>query len=232
MEAGHTAQRIKRMTRQHGRKINKHNIEVAAAAREKALQAMELRKAGVTYEKIGEAIGYSSGSNCKRAIDRLILRQEKDSSTDVVMLDLVRLDEYMQRCTNALRQNGDLSQIDRLLRITDAKYRLLGIGDETLRTLRESYGVTTKIDNTTSVMIVQASQTSEAEFIRKMMEAVNINPDVNPDAKAYIEARTVKEITVGKKKKKVRIKRSTGTTPSPTFTTLNEDDIVDAEIVG
>lgn len=192
-------QNIKRMVRVSGRKKNPHNIEQARIAKEKAYGALELRKAGVSYAKIATAIGYSSASNCKRGIDRLILHEEKDASMDVIMLDLQRMDEYIQRCTNALRQNGDLSQIDRLLRICEAKYRLLGISDENMSAVRESYGVSTKIDNSTSVMIVQASQTSEAEFIKRMMQAVNIDPTENKDAAEYMEARKVLEIESPKK---------------------------------
>jgi len=230
------------MVRVPGRRKNPHNIRVAEQAREKALQGLELRKAGVTYEKVSGALGYSSASSAKRAIDRLLLRQETDAASEVIMMDLQRLDEYMQRCTNALRQNADLSQIDRLLRITEAKYRLLGIGDESMRQLREQYGVTTAIDSTTNVMIVQTSQSSEEEFIKKMMQAVQIPVD-NPDAVAYIKQRAITSTPHhpftkaaaskknNKKKIVVRKKKTVNDVLNVPHNVLAEQEIIDAEIV-
>lgn len=244
--------------------MTKHNLVQTPAnkaksekAREKALGALELRKAGVTYEKIAVATGYANAGSAKRGIDRLILRQRTDTSSELILMDLARLDEYQMRATNALRQNGDLNQIERLLRIQDQRYKLLGVGDETMRELREAYGVTAAVDNSTSVMIVQTSQTSEESFIRKMMEAVQINPETNTDAANYLQARKVLEIESpknkiakktaavsataskkvgGKTKKKIVRKKAQAPTLltdplESTYTALSEADIIDAEIV-
>lgn len=231
-------QKITRSLRVPGRKKNAENVRRAAEARERALAAMDLRKAGVTYAQIATAIGFSSAGNAKRSIDRLMLNQVKDASIDIIEMDLARMDEYVSRCTNALRSNGDLSQIDRLLRIQDAKYRLLGISDESLRTVREQHGVTANVD-INNVMIVQQSQTSEADFIKKMMAAVNISPETNRDAADYIESHVVKEISSGLpkkivRKKVVRKKKSTskplGEVMSNGYAPIIEGEIVDDDI--
>lgn len=247
-------QRIRRSVRRHGHKQTDYQKRISAQAQEKAIQGMELRKAGVTYGNIAKALGYSSASNAKRGIDRLMLRQTTDASHEVVLMDLARLDEFQQRCTNSLRQNNDLSQIDRLLRIMDQRYKLLGISDENMAALRESYGVSTKIDTTTNVMIVQTSQTSEAEFLSRMMQAVQIDPETNIDAAEYIanrlgpqkeigakKTRTVKRRIVkkGTQKKSVQavVNTQSNTEPNtrdlyaPTHHTLSEAEIIDAEIV-
>lgn len=227
-------QKIKRMMKVPGRKENPYNVEQRRIGRERALQAMELRTAGVSYTKIAESIGYSSQSSAKRAIDRYMAHQIKDASINVIETDLARMDEYIQRCTHSLRQNGDLSQIDRLLRIQDAKYRLLGISDEALRTVREANGITTQVTNNAQVMIVTASKNSEEEFLKKMMEAAGVDPK-SQDAVNYIEKKITllprKEIEGRKKKKRIIRRPNKNKVYATAYTDLGEEEIIDATIV-
>jgi hypothetical protein len=148
--------------------------------RQKAEKALELRTAGVTYQKIADSVGYGSASAAKTAIDGLLKKQEFEAARDVVLLDLQRLDEYQMRCTERLRTAGDLGQIDRLMRVMEMRYRILGVNEETTAELQQHFGlnVTNK-----GVMVIQGS---ESEFVKNAMQAVGIDTE-SEEAKKYLE---------------------------------------------
>ena len=166
--------------------------EQIAAIHEKQEQALELRMTGATYNQIAKSLGYANPSSAKAAVDAVINRTEREAATEVVALDLARLDEYQMRCTHALRSNGDLGQIDRLMRIMEMRYRLLGVSDETIKLLQEKHGIQQggTVVNGNVVMNVHAAPETEDEFIRKMMEAVGVNAD-SPAAKALLQEHDV-----------------------------------------
>ena len=160
----------------HGRP--KRKVKLSPAEREaawaKQQEALKLRMAGATYGEIASTLGYANPSSAKYAVDACIGRAETDAAKDVVALDLARLDEYQMRCTHALRANGDLHQIDRLMRIMEMRYRLLGVSDETIRAMQENHGV--RVTNQKLVMNIHAAPETEQEFIAKMMKAVGVDP--------------------------------------------------------
>jgi hypothetical protein len=171
----------------------KRTPEQIAAIREKQEQALELRMTGATYNQIAKSLGYSNPSSAKAAVDSVINRTEREAATEVVALDLARLDEYQMRCTHALRSNGDLGQIDRLMRIMEMRYRLLGVSDETIKLLQEKHGLSTgggTVVNGNVVMNVHAAPETEDEFIKKMMQAVGANPD-SPASKALLQEHSI-----------------------------------------
>jgi hypothetical protein len=191
----------------------------------------------MSYRQIVDAnIGFSNPGSVKRAIDKHRAREIRTVAKDVIALDLERLDEYQQRATHALRSNGDLSQIDRLLRIMHERYGLLAISSEDVKQLREAHGISTQVTNNNSVMIVQTSETSEKEFIAQMMRAVNVDPE-SKEAEIYLQSRTVKEIESKKPTKKGRkvIVKKTKKTPashiSQSYGEIVEAEIVDEEIL-
>jgi hypothetical protein len=185
-------EKIPRGINRHGRpkkKPGRHmSPEQLAEAHKKQEQALELRMSGITYNEIAKALGYSGPGAAKNAVDAVINRTEKEAATEVVALDLARLDEYQMRCTHALRNNGDLHQIDRLMRIMEMRYRLLGISDETVRAMQENHGIV--VNNKNMVMNIHAAPETEDEFIRKMMLAVGADPD-SPQAKKILSEHDV-----------------------------------------
>lgn len=150
--------------------------EEKAARDAKQRQALELRMAGTTYAQIAQAVGYASPGAAKNACDAALSKVEIDAAKDVVAMDLARLDEFQMRCTHALRQNGDLGQIDRILRLMEWRYKLLGVTDETVRALQSDNGIHTTVNNKNNVMVVQAAPETESDFIAKMMKAVGVDP--------------------------------------------------------
>ena len=98
--------------------------DAAAAAR--ALQALELRKAGATYEAIARACGYASGSGAYKAVQRELQRCMQEPADDVRRLEIMRLDDlYRAMAPKALK--GDTWSVDRCLKIMERRAQLLGL---------------------------------------------------------------------------------------------------------
>lgn len=162
----------KRMVRVPARKLSPARTAELIRARERQAQALELRKAGMTYKQIAEALGYKAVSGAENAVKSAIERLGMEAAKDVVLLDLVRLDEFQTRCTAALRE-GDLSQIDRIMRIMQMRHNLLGITSESYREAIAKQAGTTITNN--AVMVIQGS--TSTDYVRSMMQAVGVDPN-------------------------------------------------------
>lgn len=178
------------------------------AAREKQEQALELRKAGATYKEISTALSFYDASAAKRAVDRAMARNVVETSSEIILLDLQRLDELQKRCMAQLRNKNDLSQVDRILRIMSQRYALAGIGEETAREVREAMGITQQITNNNTALVIQVNPNSEEAYIRRMMSAAGAS---EATIEQYVEEKLKpKELDPGppaKKKVVVRRKR-------------------------
>ena len=96
------------------------------AAAERGHMALELRKAGVTYEEIAKRVGYNSKGRCYDAIMRLLRKTAQEPADEVRRLEINRLDALWLRAYTQV-QKGDLGAIDRCLRIMERRARLLGL---------------------------------------------------------------------------------------------------------
>ena len=107
-------------------KITKHK-DAAAAAR--ALQALELRKAGASYDAIARQCGYASKSGAYQAVQRELHRMMQEPADDVRTLEVARLDD-LYRITYGLaikRDKSTLWAVDRCLNIMARRAALLGL---------------------------------------------------------------------------------------------------------
>jgi hypothetical protein len=203
--------------------------EVMEERRLRNLQCLELRQTGATYEQIARTFNLTDASHARKCVQSAIDRWEYEAAKEVVQMDLIRLDEMQMRATHDMRQNGNLNQIDRIMRIMEFRYRLLGVNDETVRSLQGEHGIATSttINNKNQVMVVQASPENESEFIGKMMRAVGINPD-SPEAKQYLE---MHEKSQGAGELPMLEGSANEELDMSGTTLLPDDEIVDAEIV-
>ena len=97
-------------------------------AAERALQAMELRKHGFTYDAIGKEIGVTRQRAYQIVKNELeALREEcSEIAEDIVKIELERLDIMLVGAwPNAT--TGDVTAIDRVLKIMERRARLLGL---------------------------------------------------------------------------------------------------------
>lgn len=98
-----------------------------AESLDKERKAIELRRAGYTYEDIANAIGYADHTGARDACLRAIKRSMSDAGVDELRQgELDRLDRLQRSAwTSALQ--GDLQAIATCLRIIDRRSKLLGL---------------------------------------------------------------------------------------------------------
>ncbi len=102
-----------------------HQARAEAARRDTALQALQLRASGATYRQIGEALGIDK-QTAWRLVNVELESIIRESAAEVVELELARLDRMLMAVWPDAVQ-GDLSSIDRALKIEDMRCRLLGL---------------------------------------------------------------------------------------------------------
>lgn len=130
--AGLESQIRRAESRGTGRKHSSASPTVAAAT-DKAYAAMELRKAGRTYEEIATELNCSIAGAWKSVNRYLVERREQiaESANEVREIELQRLEAATLLAMEHIRA-GDLSGIDRLLRVQERRAKLLGLDAPTV----------------------------------------------------------------------------------------------------
>jgi hypothetical protein len=98
----------------------------AAALLKREQDALELKRAGVTYDVIAERLDFANRGGAYKAVQRALVRTMQAPADELRTLEVDRL----ERLWFAVWQKaigGDLGCIDRLLRISERKSKLLGL---------------------------------------------------------------------------------------------------------
>lgn len=109
----------------HGRGEDAASPNRIEAATKRA-RALELRKAGATYDVIATQVGYSNRGNAYRAIQTALKEITAEPAREVITLELERLDAMLLGLWPQARK-GNLGAVDRVLRIQERRARLLGL---------------------------------------------------------------------------------------------------------
>ncbi len=96
------------------------------ASHERKLQALELRKAGVSYQVIAEQLGYSGASGAFAAVKAALRDTLREPAQELRELELSRLDAALLAVWRRV-QAGDEKAIDRMLAIMKRRSELLGL---------------------------------------------------------------------------------------------------------
>jgi hypothetical protein len=89
---------------------------------------MRLREAGVSYDKIAEAVGYRDRSGAHKAVMAGLKAEPQESATNLRHLELIRLDKLMfQLWPLATGKPPDQPAIDRILKIMQRRAALTGL---------------------------------------------------------------------------------------------------------
>jgi hypothetical protein len=99
----------------------------AIKAAEMAVRALELRKAGATYETIAQMLGYASKSTAFTAVNRIMTQSKREASKEAFEMELRRLDDLMMTLWPIARAGENMGAIDRVLRIMERRAKLLGL---------------------------------------------------------------------------------------------------------
>lgn len=172
-----------------GRRLTPMQNARLIESRQRQMQALELRKAGATYQQIADQLGYKGTSGAERAVKTAMYRLGREQAAEVLSLDMHRLDEIQMRLTAAFR-GGDLSQADRILRVMAARWQLVaqyeprgeGGGGH------PSTGGTSSVTNN-NVLVIQGSQ---REYVEGLMRATGADTNTD-DARAYLDSLDTKQ---------------------------------------
>jgi len=93
---------------------------------DRQLQALELRKAGVSYRQIAEQLGYRGVSGAHSAVARALKKVIQEPSAEVLSLELGRLDALLLALWTEAKR-GSYGAIDRVLKVMDRRAKLLGL---------------------------------------------------------------------------------------------------------
>lgn len=85
--------------------------------------ALELRKAGASYEQIATKLGYPNAAAAHTAVQHA-LDEAAESERDTPALELERLNALLMGLWAKARQ-GNIAAVDRVLRIQDRRAKLL-----------------------------------------------------------------------------------------------------------
>lgn len=95
------------------------------AAAERQRRALELRKAGLPYTKIAEALEYSDHTGAIKAVRAALQRTLQEPADELRRLELERCDALIKAIWRDAT-SGDLRAIDRVLNILHLRAKLAG----------------------------------------------------------------------------------------------------------
>ena len=95
---------------------------------DRRVRALELRKMGWTYQSIGKAMGVST-TQARRDVRRVLeerIKHDQDHVAEQRQLELERVEMVLTSLAQKVR-DGDTAAIDRWLKASDIRRRLLGL---------------------------------------------------------------------------------------------------------
>lgn len=113
---------------------------------EKQAQALTLRKAGVSVTAIAEMLGWNSHQAASKAIYAALKRNIREPAQEMIELELARLDDMLKAIAPHVAA-GNLTAIDRALKIQERRARLLGLDAPTKTDLSNTDGTLTPVVN-------------------------------------------------------------------------------------
>jgi hypothetical protein len=101
-------------------------LEKAAELEAKEAKVLELRRAGFTFQRIAEEVGYATPSGAQRALERIMTRNVPQAPEEFRWQELDRLDR-MQVALWPRAMKGDDRAIGTIVRLMERRARLVGI---------------------------------------------------------------------------------------------------------
>lgn len=94
-------------------------------------QALEYRKAGMTYDEIGRRLGFSTQRAGKIVNEELkrINKKSAEDAQEITTLEMLRLDAMLQGIWKSATEEGSLGAVDRVLAIMNRRAKMLGLDE-------------------------------------------------------------------------------------------------------
>ncbi len=93
---------------------------------DREIKVLELRRAGLTWQRIAEQVGYADHTGAYAAYKRAIKRTQQQPADELREAEIDRLDR-LQLAVWPKAMNGDNTSITTILRIMERRARLLGL---------------------------------------------------------------------------------------------------------
>lgn len=93
---------------------------------ERERRALELRRAGATFDSIAQQLGFADRSGARYAFNQALTRTLREPAAEARQLEADRLDR-LQLAIWAKAMNGDLRAVEHVLKIMERRARLLGL---------------------------------------------------------------------------------------------------------
>lgn len=116
--------RVRRGGKELGKKRRKQEIEIKAKERQR--QALELRKAGATYDKIAGQLGYASASGAHKAVSSALESLPRESAEALRQVQHEQINQAMIAIYPRV-QKGELAAIDRFIKLQQRQAELHGL---------------------------------------------------------------------------------------------------------
>lgn len=153
-------------------------------AAERQRQALELRKAGVSFEEIARTLGYAGPSSSYRAIMSALKRTLQEPADEVRKLELVRLDRAQRVAWERMLQ-GDLEALAKVIKVMERRARLLGLDMPTKVASTDSQGEDLALTVERELYLLSDEQAQAAiDFLRRMRQSVPAPAAALPDGDA------------------------------------------------
>lgn len=112
-----------------GRSVNRSRTTKAnLEAHAKRLRALELRRAGATFDQIAEQVGYASRGKAHDAVMAALADVIREPAEKTLALELDRLDALTVALWPKVRR-GDEKAVQAVLRVMERRAKLLGLDD-------------------------------------------------------------------------------------------------------
>ena len=95
-------------------------------ATQRRIEALALRKQGLSFEKIADKLGYGNRGNAYRAVVQELSALRHEAGDDLLKLELIRLDALLEAVWPAAMKDNN-GAVERALRIIHQRARLLGL---------------------------------------------------------------------------------------------------------
>lgn len=134
-------------------------------AQEKMRKAVELRKAGATYDSIAQMVGYSDASGARKAVERAMKQMIQEPALEVKTIQIERCNHMLMTLWPKVQQ-GDERAIDSTLRIMDKIDRYMGT--------EEAQKIDINATHTNAVLVIDGDKD---DYIAAMKRLAGIDPD-------------------------------------------------------
>jgi len=101
-------------------------MKATVASRERMTRALELRKAGMTYQQIADALGYGSISAAEKAVKSGLKLLPREAANDVRQLEMERLAKIIASHWSAVLK-GHVRSTEVVLRAMERRSAYLGL---------------------------------------------------------------------------------------------------------